>query len=264
MSYNEEYNIQPYTKTRRGCGSVFLGILVAIGIIAVVAVGSWLYLSYQNPGAVEHKGAQVMMPYVVNTQSEVARSLLEQDGFVVTGYTFSKSYRKEEWGIVKEQPLEAGKYYPRGTKVELVVWGEEDSVTTTTKRNVAVPNLIGQYEEDVISGGYPGLGFRFRKIPSEEPKGMIVQQSIKPGTMVPEDTDLFVYYSGGPDAVALPNVVGWNKEDAINELETLGLNVNIIEDDNDGSQESGTVYLMDTLNGKTVEKGSTVTLYVWK
>lgn len=262
----DEYpnNLQEYNKPRRGCGSVFLGILVAIGILAIIATVRWIYLEHQNPGAVNPKESEAMMPYVVNTQSEVARSLLEDESFVVTGYDFHKSYRKEEWGIVKEQPLEAGKYYPKGTKVELIVWGEEDSTTTTTKPQVAIPNLVGQYYEgDFNSAKYPGLGFRLRKVPSDRPKGLIIRQSISPGTMVPIGTDIFVYYSGGPEAVAMPDAVGWNKEDAVVELESLGLNVEIIEDNNDGNHESGTVSRISSFNNTAVEKGETVILIVW-
>ena len=257
-------NLQVYDRPRRGCGSVFLGMLAALGVIAIVAVGAWTWLAHQHPGTAANQGSEVMMPYVVNTQSEVARSLLEQDGFVVTGYTFSKSYRKEEWGIVKEQPLEAGKYYPRGTKVKLVVWGEEDSTTTTTKRNVAVPSLIGEYEDYFDSHKNPGMGFRFRYVPSDQPYGTIVGQSIDPGVMVPEDTDMCVYVSGGPTGLILRDVVGRSINEATASLEWDKLNVEVIEEPNDGDHQSGSVKSTSPEPGSPVEKGDTITLYVWK
>lgn len=265
MNNYDDYN-RDYGRPRHiRCGSVVLGTLAILVVLVIAAFGTWKYLEYQNPDVAEHTGSQAMMPYVVNTQSEVARALLEDEGFVVTGYDFHKSYRREEWGMVKEQPLEAGKYYPRGTKVKLVVWGEEDSTTTTTKAQVAIPNLVGQYYGgDFNSAKYPDIVFRFRKVPGNESKGTIIRQNISPGTMVPEGTDLYVYYSGGPDSVVIPDLVGWSKDDAVEELESLGLNVEVIEDDNDGSHESGEVNLVETLNGRTFEKGETVTIYVWK
>lgn len=258
-------NLQVYNQPRRGgCGSVFLGILAGIGIIAVIAVGAWTYLSHQNPGTVANKSSEAMMPYVVNTQSEVARALLEDEGFVVTGYDFHKSYRREEWGIVKEQPLEAGKRYPKGTKVKLVVWGEEDSTTTTTKPLVAVPNLIGEHEDYFETHKNPGMGFRFRKVPSDQPYGTIVGQSIDPGVMVTGDTDVYVYVSGGPTGLILQDVIGRTLHDATTRLEWDKLNVEVIEEPNDGNHQSGTVKSTSPEPGSPVVKGDTVTIYVWE
>lgn len=266
-------NLQVYDHPRRGCGSVFLGMLAALGVIAIVAVGAWTWLAHQHPGTAAKQGSEVMMPYVVNTQSEVARSLLEQDGFIVTGYNFYRTYDKDRWGLVKEQPLEAGKNYPIGTEVELVVWGEEssESVLATSKTlapaveaTVTIPNLIGQYYDDIDFSNYPGLKITKEAEHSNRPTGMIVGQSIDGGTKVPETTHLTLFISSGPDKVTVPDVIGQNSDDATVRVEALKLNVKIVEETNDGNHEPGTVKSMAPAAGTSVEKGETVTISVWR
>ena len=275
-------NRQVYDRPRHGFGSVFLGMLAALSVIAIVAVGAWLFLNHRNSDATEQTSAtqiqtqaqsEAMMPYVVNTQSEVARALLEQDGFIVTGYNFYRTYDKDRWGLVKEQPLEAGKKYPIGTEVELVVWGEEssESVLATSKTlapaveaTETIPNLIGQYYDDIDFSNYPGLKITKETEHSNRPAGMIVDQSIDAGTKVPKTTHLTLFISSGPDKVTVPDVINQNSDDATARIEALILNVKMVEEINDGSHESGTVKSMSPSAGTTVEKGTTVTIWVWR
>lgn len=280
MSYYLNYP-QDHEERRRGISPFALGALVAVAVIAVVAVGAWLFFGHRSLNATEQTSttqsqtqaqSEAMMPYVVNTQSEVARALLEQEGFTVTGYSFYRTYDKERWGLVKEQPLDAGKNYPIGTEVELVVWGEEnsDSVLATSKTlapaveaTVTIPNLVGQYYDDISFSDYPGLKITKKAEHSNRPAGMVISQNIDSGTKVPETTHLTLFVSLGPDKITVPDVIGQNQDDALVRLEALKLNVQIMEEMNDGSHASGTIKSMSPVAGTSLEIGSTITLYVW-
>ena len=281
MNHDSNYP-QDYEEPRRGINSFALGALAAIAVVAVIAVGAWLILEHRSSNTTEQTSttqlqtqarSEAMMPYVVNSQSEVARALLEQDGFIVTGYNFYRTYDKDRWGLVKEQPLEAGKNYPIGTEVELVVWGEEssESVLATSKTlapaieaTVTIPNLIGQYYDDIDFSNYPELKITKETEHSNRPAGMIVNQSIDAGTKVPEATHLTLHISSGPDKVTVPDVIGQDSDDATVRVEALKLNVKIVEEMNDGSHEPGTVKSMAPAAGTSVEKGKTVTIWVWR
>ena len=153
------------------------------------------------------------------------------------------------------------------------MWGEEssESVLATSKTlapaveaTETIPNLIGQYYDDIDFSNYPGLKITKETEHSNRPAGMIVDQSIDAGTKVPKTTHLTLFISSGPDKVTVPDVINQNSDDATARIEALILNVKMVEEINDGSHESGTVKSMSPSAGTTVEKGTTVTIWVWR
>ena len=129
---------------------------------------------------------------------------------------------------------------------------------------MTIPNLIGQYYDDIDFSNYPGLKITKEAEHSNRPTGMIVGQSIDAGTKVPETTHLTLFISSGPDKVTVPDVIGQNSDDATVRVEALKLNVKIVEETNDGNHEPGTVKSMAPAAGTSVKKGETVTIWVWR
>lgn len=64
--------------------------------------------------------------------------------------------------------------------------------------------------------------------------------------------------------IAVPDVVGWSRTDAENEIAERGLKSVVILVEGGEGEEVGTVYDQDPRKPKVVSKDSTVTLYVYK
>ncbi len=93
------------------------------------------------------------------------------------------------------------------------------------------------------------------------PKNHVISTDPSWGTMLPADSTVKVYVSSGQQQVTVPNVVGEDENAAQTKLTNLNLNP-VIKTDSASTAAAGTVVKQSPTGGKTVNPGSTVTLYV--
>ena len=125
-----------------------------------------------------------------------------------------------------------------------------------------VEDLVGKnyYEirDDNLTGGMK-LEVDSLKF-SSRPKGEILEQTPSAENTAPGGSTIRVVISAGPETVAVPNVVGWNYEQAKLYLEALGFHVEEMRVVSDEYDIDIVVGVSDV--GKELEPGSTVTLRV--
>ncbi|WP_395573137.1 Stk1 family PASTA domain-containing Ser/Thr kinase [Streptomyces sp. BK79] len=130
--------------------------------------------------------------------------------------------------------------------------------------NVEVPAFVGQTRQDAQQlATNANLELAFTQKPCEDQKkGNICSQDPAQGTSVKKETTVNLVVSTGAPKVALPNVIDKNVDEAKQQLEAKGFEVETKQ--TESSQDEGTVLSQDPDPGTELEKGSTVTLEVAK
>jgi beta-lactam-binding protein with PASTA domain len=149
---------------------------------------------------------------------------------------------------------------PRGgTTIEV-----RKTVTLTVSRGkppVEVPDLVGRTEEEagaLVTGA--GLALRVTEEFSDTvPRGSVISQAPKAGTIVRKGDTVSIVLSKGPRTFAMPNVVGMSRDEAVARLEGLGLVVREIQLP---STTGDRVVYTKPKAGTTVQSGQEVRIYL--
>ena len=158
-------------------------------------------------------------------------------------------YSDVEPGKVCQQSLKPGSQAKEGDRVTFCV--------SLGKKTVAVPDETGKtYDDAKADLDAIDLGVdKATAYDDQAPEGTVMSQSIAAGTTVTEGTTVTLTVSLGvkpPDQVTVPDIMTYTLDDAINALESAGLNYTYSGD------EDGTVSAMDPDAGTQVDVGSTV------
>jgi eukaryotic-like serine/threonine-protein kinase len=158
--------------------------------------------------------------------------------------------------------------------------------TTTTpaapSRLVRVPDLEGRKLVDarrLLRKG--GLIIEIRRVPNAQPVGTVVAQAKKQGTRLTRGSHLLVTVSmgrpqsaspstsgsGNPGStstapVSVPNVVSEDETTAIQDIQSAGLTVRVVDRDTTDVSQDGIVLEQSPTAGSSTKPDSTVTIYV--
>jgi eukaryotic-like serine/threonine-protein kinase len=129
---------------------------------------------------------------------------------------------------------------------------------------VGVPNVIGLTEERAVALiEERGLEPQVEEQPNAEiPKGEVFDQTPQAGVRIQKGDQVTIVVSSGPRQVEVPRVVGMQFEQAIQELDDLGLEWRKVEVFS--RRAVNRVVAQNPPEGETVAEGSTVTLRVSK
>ena len=83
------------------------------------------------------------------------------------------------------------------------------------------------------------------------------------GTQVRAHTPVTLIVSSGPQLLAVPDVISHSQDDARNQLQNAGFDVNVVQQFSD-TEDQGTVISQDPGGGSQLERGHTVTITVSK
>ena len=102
-----------------------------------------------------------------------------------------------------------------------------------------------------------------KKYNAEVPKGKILSQSLKAGSIVRTNEAIDLVISKGPRMVEMPDVVYMEKDEAVKTLEALKIKVTV-ETIYSAAVKSGSVVSQSVDAGKETAEGSTVIIRVSK
>ncbi len=141
--------------------------------------------------------------------------------------------------------------------------GGGGGTTSSSTQAIEVPNFVGKLlsavENDMMIGDLT--------ITSEEEynadydEGYIFEQSIAAGTEVQTGTEIIVKVSLGSKTIPVPNIVDSELESAIAALEKLGIDYQIIKQQNDEVKENYVIRTQPTAD-KEISEGQTLFVYV--
>ncbi|RJQ53266.1 MAG: Stk1 family PASTA domain-containing Ser/Thr kinase [Actinobacteria bacterium] len=193
----------------------------------------------------------VEVPNVSGQTLEDATAQLEAQGLVVGKVTREFNPDVTE-GVVIRQAPSAGERVAKGDDIDLVVSRGTQTAT--------VPNVVGRTTSQArVALGNAGLKMNVAdEQNSDEPAGTVLSQDPSAGTNLPVNSTVSVVVSAGPPMVTMPNVKGKTEAAATNQLEALGLVVQV----DSVPDESTNVVKQSPAAGTKLEEGSTVKIYV--
>jgi serine/threonine-protein kinase len=97
---------------------------------------------------------------------------------------------------------------------------------------------------------------------SDEPEGTFTRQDPAGGEMVEEGSSVQVWFSAGPDTIAVPQVAGLPRNQAEEAIRNAGLQVGEVSEENSATVAQDHVISSDPEQGQAVEEGATVNLVV--
>lgn len=140
----------------------------------------------------------------------------------------------------------------------------DESTEDDGKREV--PNLLGKTETDakeLLNDMDLGIRVDTREESDEYEEGEICEQKTEAGTEVDKNTTIHVVVSSGLKGSTVPNVVGDSEDEATKTLEDAGFEVET-EAEYSSDVDEGKVISQSPMGGRTLSKGSTVTITISK
>jgi serine/threonine-protein kinase len=220
-------------------------------VLLAVLVGG--YLLYDAVQRQLEDAKPVAVPYVVGLQQAQAVNLITDKNLVPRVRRVSNS-DVEEGFVFQQSPTE-------GTRVEKEAVVIID--VSSGKPEVTVPSVVGQSRDTAVAElTQLGLDTQVVEVNSDRDEGTVTAQSLSPGTVVVEGTQVRINVSKGPKPVTVPNVIGLPYEQAASELQRAGFGAARLDVASDLAQ--GIVVDQNPSGGSSSSKGSSITLSVSK
>ena len=196
----------------------------------------------------------VNVPNVVGKSLQDAASALREAGLTV-GKRIGQ-FSDQPTGTVLEQNPDAGRQLRSGDNVDLTVsQGQEKAI---------VPDVVGKAEADAVEI-LANAGFRvhrFSEPNADFAQGRVFDQDPKSNAEAPPGSVVDIFVSQGPQDFPMPNEIGKKEADAVDELDNLGLKVNVVHQVVFDASQYGRVIDQNPIEGTTVSQGDTVTITV--
>lgn len=252
---NDRQKPKKVVKKKKSAAPAILGIFSAIVIIALLIYVVPKAIKGMKSSDVEEKVA--VENYIGKTRDE-AKELIEAQGFVLDVNTVENE--NEPDGVVLGQKPEEGTSVDKGSTITLEINELPDSVP--------VPPLKGLTKEEAqktLEDSSLKLGSVEEEFNEEVEEGKVIYSNPDGGYSVKRGTAVKVIVSKGVDKtpVVLSDYKGMDQDVVVNQLKSLGFTV-VIENGFSNKVAEGQVYDMDPKPNQSVEKGSTVTLYISK
>ncbi|MDU1583122.1 MAG: Stk1 family PASTA domain-containing Ser/Thr kinase [Peptoniphilus harei] len=252
---NDRQKPKKVVKKKKSAAPAILGIFSAIVIIALLIYVVPKAIKGMKSSDVEEKVA--VENYIGKTRDE-AKELIEAQGLILDVNTVENE--NEPDGVVLGQKPEEGISVDKGSTITLEINELPDSVP--------VPPLKGLTKEEAqktLEDSSLKLGSVEEEFNEEVEEGKVIYSNPDGGYSVKRGTAVKIIISKGVDKtpVVLSDYKGMDQDVVVNQLKSLGFTV-VIENGYSNKVAEGQVYDMDPKPNQSVEKGSTVTLFISK
>ncbi len=229
-----------------------LTIFISLILLFCISLGGTIgYSRITNP-------KEVLMPNLVGIKMEEAKKTVEENGLVLE--VEAEEYNNEyvEGYIISQTPTFTENYNLKmGTTIKVIVSkGIEKTV---------VPKVIGMAQDDAIKA-LENAKLKYEIVEEESKKveaGYVISQETDANTEVFAGDKVVIHISKGTKKIQVPSVTGKKEDEAKNAITSLGLKVNIVNEE-DLSKDNGTVLKQSVDAGKEVEEGTNITITVNK
>lgn len=235
---------------RRRASTWVLIALGVLGVLAVVALIVGLVLTSAEDDSVS-------VPGVVGLDQAEAEAQLIEAGFAPEAAQVNGDDCQE--GAVVAQDPAAGAEGAAGATVRIDVCAGPELVTIPT-------DLVGSQLDsarDRLVG--MGLEVRVEEQDNEAPANQVLEVDPPGGEQVEKGTVVTLTVSEG-NILTVPDVVGYSRDQAVGALRQAGFDVNTLPADDAPTDPSdiGEVAAQDPSGNSSLERGGTVTIYVYQ
>ena len=197
-------------------------------------------------------GRSVDVPDVVGEPIDEATKTLEDEDLLVDDR--SQASRKKAGTVIRTAP-------PAGESVAC-----RTVVTAFVSRGVkliTLPDLTGVAQEQAEAElDDLGLIANVDTRDADEPEGTVLAQSPAPGAQVQRGDTVRIVVSSGAGSVVVPDVLGQPSDTAIAELQQLGVDVDVEQQETDVRSEDDRVLEQAPAANTRIHQGDTVTIFV--
>ena len=229
--------------------SSFIGLIL---LFCIAFGGTMLVLNLTNPKEVE-------MPNIVGLTKDEAQQRIE--GAKLKFEVASEEYNKdvEENHVISQDPtyVEGYNKVKEGSTVKVVL----SKGTEKTK----VPKVVGMSQEDAVTA-IEDAKLKAEIVEETSKKVQeryVISQETDANTEVDAGETVKIHVSTGVEKATVPGVVGKSQDEAKKTLQDLGFVVTVTTAE-DSSKDNGVVLKQSLDEGKSVEKGSAITITVNK
>lgn len=229
--------------TNRSKTSFIIWIVLVLVVTASVAIGGWWFGS----------GRYGEVPQVLGMSQIEATALAQDAGFsTTTSPVYSDDIPAD---LVAGAIPEVGHRAVKGNEITLLV----------SQGKPTVPSIPSSHDTAEVRALLEERSLSYSEAPPEYsddvPEGKVVSLKPEPGTTVRVGSEVAVALSRGPAPVNVPHVAEMSEESAREQLEKLGLKVNITEEFNSEIRGGDAIGTLPEA-GTTLPRGTTVTLRI--
>jgi beta-lactam-binding protein with PASTA domain len=192
------------------------------------------------------------VPDVRGQTLDAATGALEARGFKVNAVEVNS---EKEPGTVLAQDPKPDTVLEKGATVRVNV--------SKGPKPIEVPSVVGlNYDEARQTLEDAGFTVARNDVDSEQPAGVVVDQSPGPGETGARDSTVTISVSQGPASIGVPDVTGQTEADARDALVAAGFKVTVQEVEVSDATQDGTVIFQDPVGGTEADPGARVTIAV--
>ena len=228
-----------------------LSIIVGLILLFVVSLGGTLgILGLTNPPEVE-------MPNVVGMSKEEAQAAVEEAKLKFEVEKEEYDVEVPEGHVISQDPLymESFNKVEQGSTVKVIISKGQEKTT--------VPKVVGMKQDEAVKA-LEDAKLKVEIVEEASKKvqeGYVISQETDPETEVLAGDTVKIHVSTGVEKATVPNVIGNSESDAKKSLEALGFVV-VTTSLEDSSKANGVVLKQSIDSGKSVEKGSSITITI--
>ncbi|PGH44152.1 serine/threonine protein kinase [Micromonospora sp. WMMA1996] len=233
---------------KRKSSSWVIATFAALGVLAVIALGTALWLN--QTGA-----EKVSVPKLVDSTQAEAQAALTQAGLrYVNGDPVQNTECKK--GTVVNQSPGPGLRVEKNTAVSVQI--------CTGPGQVTIPKGLKGSQVANVQGQLEGLGLKVETedVDNSAQKGIVVKVDPDEGSTVPEASTVKLQVSRG-NITEVPDVVGLSEDQAVRQLQNAGYKVRILDGDEVTEPDKvGRVSKQSPKGGTNYARDKQVTIYV--
>ena len=238
--------LKTFIKNHKGL-SIFIGLIL---LFILSLGGTMLALNLTNP-------PEVSMPNVVGLSKEEAQK--EVENAKLKFEVEKEEYNKDvpEGFVISQDPtyMERFNKVKQGSTVKVVISKGQEKTT--------VPKVVGM-EKDKAIKALEDAKLKVEVVEETSKKvqeGYVISQETDPDTEAFAGDTVIIHVSTGVEKATVPDVIGKTQSEAKSMLEAQGFVVSVVTSE-DSSKASGVVLKQSLDSGKSVEKGSSITITV--
>jgi eukaryotic-like serine/threonine-protein kinase len=228
---------------------------LAVLILLLLILAGLLFLLVRNFADNGDDPTLVTVPNVVGQPADQAQAALEDAGFRVTRATEPSTEEQRDL-VVKQNPT-ANEEVDEGSEVTITIGGGPETAT--------VPDVTGltvdEASQQLLEAGF--VPSQRAEENADVEQNVVIRTDPAAGADAALNSTVTIFYSSGPNTIAIPDVRGQGENDARNTLTGAGFTGNIPaqqEASNDVPQ--GQVIRTDPPAGQQVAANATITLFV--
>ena len=199
--------------------------------------------------------ARVTLPALVGLRADTAARRARALGLVPRLRTVRTA--KPAGTVLGQDPGPGGRV-ARGSSVRLEVAKSSPEPAVARVRVPSVAGLTAAAARSRLAAA--GLDANVAHVASSKPEGVVVEQSPAAGTRARKGSTVRLGVSSGPALVAVPSVVGLDRQSAQDELQAAGFRVRVVTETTSDPSQDGTVTAQDPQD--EAPDGATVTITV--